>query len=156
MKGLDYNIAVAVLFPLYIVAEVPSNMILKRFRPGIWLSILSTTWAIIMICQGLVHNYNGLLACRIFLGLAEAGIYPGMVYYITMWYRRQECGFRIALVFSSTTIAGAFGGLLAHGISNLEGVGGRASWSWIFIIEGLVTLLVALSSYYFISDGPVT
>jgi sugar phosphate permease len=73
-----------------------------------------------------------------------------------MWYRRHECGFRMALFFSAATAAGAFGGLLARGISEMGGVGGKAAWSWIFILEGLLTLTVGSFSYWVINDYPST
>lgn len=70
----------------------------------------------------------------------------GVTYYITLWYRRHECGFRMAIFFSAATAAGAFGGLLARGIVELDGVGGKAGWAWIFIIEGLATFFIGSSS----------
>jgi MFS family permease len=75
---------------------------------------------------------------------------------ITMWYRRHECGFRMALFFSAATCAGAFGGLLARGIMEMDGVGGRAGWSWIFILEGLATLAVAIAAFFLMADYPST
>jgi len=86
-------------------------------------------WGLVMTFMGFVHNFQGLVACRIFLGIAEGGLFPGVSYYITMWYRRHECGFRMALFFSAATIAGCFGGLLARGISEMDGIGGKAGWS---------------------------
>src|SRR5436305_549667 len=106
--------------------------------------------------MGLVHNFAGLLACRAFLGIAEGGLFPGVSYYITMWYPRHECGFRMALFFSAATAAGAFGGLLARGISEMDGVGGKAAWSWIFILEGLLTLFIGAFSYGAVHDYPAT
>jgi MFS family permease len=69
-----------------------------------------------------------------------------------MWYRRHECGFRMALFFSAATCAGAFGGFLARGIMEKDGVGGRAGWSWIFILEGLATLAVAIAAFFLMAD----
>ena len=137
MENLDYNIALAVFFPFYVAAEIPSNMAMKRFRPSVWLTIIMLAWAIVMICMGFVKDFGGLVATRIFLGIAEGGLFPGVTYYITMWYRRHECGFRMALFFSAATAAGAFGGLLARGIMEMgpdpavpgsRGVGGYAGW----------------------------
>lgn len=156
MKGLDYNLALAVFFPSYVIAEIPSNILIKRLRPSIWLTIIIVSWGLIMICMGLVKNLKGLITCRIFLGIAEGGLFPGVSYFITMWYRRHECGFRIALFFSAATAASAFGGLIARGIAEMDGFGNIAGWSWIFILEGILTTIVGSLSYTFINDYPAT
>jgi MFS family permease len=106
--------------------------------------------------MGAVTSYKGLLIVRMALGLAEGGLFPGVTWYITLWYRRHECGLRMAIFFSAATLAGAFGGLLARAISNLNGVGGKPGWAWIFIIEGLVTIVVALFAKFLINDSPET
>jgi MFS family permease len=154
--SLQYNTALAVFFPFYVAAEVPSNIMMKKLRPSVWLTIIMVAWAIVMICMGFISNFSGLLVTRIFLGVAEGGLFPGVAYYITMWYRRHECGFRMALFFSAATAAGAFGGLLARGIMEMDGVAGRAGWSWIFILEGALTLVVAIAAYWAINDYPRT
>lgn len=156
MEGLDYNVALAVFFPFYVAAEIPSNMMLKKLRPSVWFTAIMIAWAACTTLMGVVENYSGLLAARMFLGIAEGGLFPGVTFYITMWYRRHECGLRMALFFSAATAAGAFGGLLARGITEMAGVGGRPGWSWIFIIEGLLTLLVACVAYWVINDYPKT
>lgn len=92
-------------------------MAIKRFRPSICLTFIMTCWSAAMIGQGFVKSYSGLLATRALLGLFEGGLFPGVNYYITRWYRRNECGFRMALFFSAATLAGAFGGILARGIA---------------------------------------
>lgn len=156
MKNLDYNIALAVFFPWYVAAEVPSNMMMKKTRPSLWLATIMVAWGVCMTLMGLVHNFAGLLVARMALGLAEGGLFPGVTFYITMWYRRHECGYRMALFFSAATLAGAFGGLLARGISEMNGIGGRPGWAWIFILEGLATLIVAFAAYWVINDYPET
>ncbi|KAL1839099.1 hypothetical protein VTJ49DRAFT_1867 [Mycothermus thermophilus] len=153
---LQYNDALAVFFPFYVFAEVPSNMAMKRFRPSIWIPSIMVAWSICTTLMGIVHNYAGLMACRSALGLAEGGLFPGITYYITMWYRRHECGLRMAIFFSAATAAGAFGGLLARGIMEMRGVGGLAGWQWIFILEGLLTFVVAIIAYFVMQDYPAT
>jgi len=113
-------------------------------------------WGLVMTLMGLVTSFTGLLVARMALGLAEGGLFPGVNFYITMWYRRHECGYRMALFFSAATLAGAFGGLLARGISEMRGIGGRPGWAWIFILEGIATLLVASTAYWVINDYPET
>ncbi|PSN72317.1 high-affinity nicotinic acid transporter [Corynespora cassiicola Philippines] len=131
-------------------------MMMKRVRPAIWLTFIMFFWSVSMIAQGFVTNYSGLMATRVFLGIFEGGLFPGVNYYITQWYCRHECGFRMAMFFSAATLAGAFGGLLARGIAEMNGVGGIAAWAWIFILEGLLSVVVSLFAYWCIYDYPAT
>lgn len=73
-----------------------------------------------------------------FLGLAEAGLFPGINYYLSCWYKRSEFGIRAAIFFSAAAVSGSFGGLLAAAITKMDGLGGRPGWAWIFILEGIV------------------
>jgi MFS family permease len=128
-------------------------------------------WGVVMTLMGIVQNYHGLLACRLFLGVAEAGLYPGVSYYLTMWYCTHEVQWvslttfipsnanshqRQGLFFSAASMAGAFSGLLAYAIVKMDGVGGYAGWRWIFILEGLLTVLVAFSAFFLVHDFPET
>ncbi|CEL63494.1 putative transporter C1683,12 OS=Schizosaccharomyces pombe (strain 972 / ATCC 24843) GN=SPBC1683.12 PE=3 SV=1 [Rhizoctonia solani AG-1 IB] len=154
--SLQYNTALAIFFPFYVAAEIPSNMMLKRTRPSLWFAFIMVAWGLCMTFMGFVHNYTGLLIARAFLGIAEGGLFPGVTFYITMWYRRHECGLRMAIFFSAATAAGAFGGLLARGISEMDGLGGKAGWAWIFILEGILTLIIAAVAFFVINDYPET
>lgn len=93
---------------------------------------------------------------RVFLGLAEAGLFPGVTFYLSLWYKRSEQSKRVAIFFSAATIAGAFGGLLAYAIEKLEGRAGLRGWQWIFLIEGLVTVAFAVAAYWLMYDYPST
>ncbi|KAK3317016.1 high-affinity nicotinic acid transporter [Apodospora peruviana] len=156
LHGLQYNDCLAILFPFYIAAEIPSNIMMKRVRPSIWLTFIMVCWSASMIGQGFVKNYSGLMATRVFLGVFEGGLFPGVNYYITQWYCRDECGFRMAMFFSAATLAGAFGGILARGIAEMSGVAGLGAWAWIFILEGLLSILVSFTAYWAIYDYPGT
>lgn len=80
MKGLNYNIALAVFFPTYVLAEVPSNMMIKRLTPSIWLSFIMVLWSIVVLGMGFITNFGSLVALRTLLGLAEGGLFPGVAY----------------------------------------------------------------------------
>jgi len=108
----------------------------------------------VTICQGLVKGYSGLLATRFFLGLFETGMFPGAFYLIGMWYRRHEAQRRYSFFFSSTTLAGAFGGLLASAIGKMDGMRGYAGWRWIFILEGTLTCVVSFFFFFLLPDFP--
>lgn len=145
-----------VFFFTYALFEVPSNLLLKRLRPSRWLPTIMVAWGVVMTLMGLVRSYPGLLAARIFLGVAEAGLFPGVAYYLTMWYTRDEMQLRQALFFSAASVAGAFSGLLAFGIAKMDGVGGLEGWRWIFLLEGMATVVVAVGAYFALWDFPET
>ena len=86
LVGIQYNDCLAILFPFYIAAEIPSNIMMKRIRPSIWLTFIMVAWSASMIGQGFVKSYSGLLATRVFLGLFEGGLFPGVNYFISQWY----------------------------------------------------------------------
>ncbi|KAF2843204.1 MFS general substrate transporter [Patellaria atrata CBS 101060] len=156
MTGPQYNWTLTVFFFTYSAFEVPSNLLLKRLRPSIWLPSIMVAWGIVMTLMGIVQDFKGLLIARLFLGVTEAGLFPGVAYYITMWYCRQEGQWRQALFFSAASVAGAFSGLLAFGIAHMDGVGGYEGWRWIFILEGLLTVLIAVIAYWILFDFPET
>ena len=107
-----------------------------------------------MTTMGLCTNASGLMAARFFLGLAEAGLFPGVNYYLSCWYRRSEFGIRAAIFFSAAAVAGSFGGLLAAAINLMAGVGGKGGWAWIFILEGLATFVIGIISFWMVHDFP--
>jgi MFS family permease len=154
LTGVQYNTALTMFFIPYIIFEIPSNIFLKRLRPNVWLSLCMFLFGLVSICQGLVTSYSGLLTTRFFLGLFESGMFPGSFYLIGMWYKRSEAQRRYSFFFSSTTLAGAFGGLLASAIGKMDGMRGYHGWRWIFILEGCLTCIVAVIFFFFIPSFP--
>ncbi|KAL1747872.1 major facilitator superfamily domain-containing protein [Schizophyllum fasciatum] len=156
MSDRQYLISLTVFYFSYAILEVPSNVFLKRLRPSLWLSGLMVFWGIMMTLQGIVKDYPSLVGMRVLLGTFEAGLFPGVNYYLSCWYKRSEFGIRAAVFFSAATVSGAFGGLLAAAISKMDGIGGKAGWAWIFILEGLATVLAGVLSFWIIQDFPDT
>ncbi|KAK8024875.1 hypothetical protein PG990_002698 [Apiospora arundinis] len=154
MTGRDYNLALFIFFIPYILFEVPSNLVIKKVAPSTWLSLIMILWGIATIGQGLVNNVAGLVGCRFALGVFEAGVFPGSVYLISMYYNRYELQWRMSIFFCASIIAGAFSGLLAFAIANMAGVGGYGAWRWIFIIEGLMTVVVGVAAKFWVTDWP--
>ncbi|OGE47842.1 hypothetical protein PENARI_c036G12525 [Penicillium arizonense] len=135
--------------------EVPSNILLKSFtRPSYYLGILIVSWGIIMTLTGVVQNFGGLLAVRILLGTFEAGFFPGAVYLCSLWYMPRDLATRISLFYCASALSGAFSGLLAAGIAKMDGVGGYEGWRWIFLLEGLLTVILGVLCFFFLIDSP--
>ncbi|KAI9854642.1 MAG: hypothetical protein M1824_000228 [Vezdaea acicularis] len=152
--GPKYNDALVIFFVPYILFEIPSNILLKKFTPRIWLSSCLILVGFVTCMQGLVHNFSGLLATRFFLGVFETGVFPGCFYLISMWYKSFEAQRRYTFFFSSTTLAGAFGGLLAAAIGKMQGLRGYSGWRWIFILEGSLTFVVGIIFLFTLPNFP--
>ncbi|EPT03670.1 hypothetical protein FOMPIDRAFT_1115826 [Fomitopsis schrenkii] len=143
LKGTQFNTALAVFYAPYILVELPSNWVLKRAKPSRWLPIIVAMWGMVTTLSGFVQNYAGLIAIRCVLGLCEGGLLPGIVLYLSTLYKRHELQTRVGIFYASASLSGAFGGLLATAIEKMDGVGNLAGWRWIFILEGLITIVFA-------------
>ncbi|KAF7315919.1 MFS domain-containing protein [Mycena indigotica] len=156
MTAYQYTIALMVFLVAYAVFEVPSNYMLKKFRPSRWIAFLMLMWGAITMGIGGAKNYATVTATRFLLGVFEAGLFPGLVYYLTFWYRPEERSMRVAIILASATLAGAFGGAIAFAIGHMNQTQGLAAWRWLFILEGLPSCVSSVFVFYFFPDYPET
>ncbi|KAK3313069.1 major facilitator superfamily domain-containing protein [Apodospora peruviana] len=147
LSNQQYNQGLAVFYATYIASELPSNLVLKKVTPKIWLPLLTALWGIITMCLGFVRNFGSFFAVRALLGIAEGGLLPGMVLYLSSLYTRQEMALRIGIFYTAASLSGAFGGLLARGLSAIGPRGGLEGWRWILVIEGLLTVVAGFVAY---------
>lgn len=120
----QYSIGLCVFYATYIASELPSNLVLKKMSPKIWLPLLTSVWGILTMCLGFVTNFASFVTVRALLGCAEGGLLPGMVLYLAGFYRRQELALRIGIFYTAASLSGAFGGLLARGLNAIGPAGG--------------------------------
>ncbi|CAF0903972.1 unnamed protein product [Rotaria sordida] len=149
----EYQWALSIFFFGYVLFEVPSNIVLRRWQPSRWLSIIHIFLGIAAICMGAVKNAAGLLVCRFFLGIFEAGLFPGIIYFISLWYSKKQQAIRIGLFWSFSALSGAFSGVLAYGISRISSAK-LAQWRLIFILEGAPTFILALCCWFLLPNSP--
>ncbi|KAF8974760.1 MFS transporter [Flammula alnicola] len=152
LVGNQFNTALAVFYVTYIAVELPSNIVLKKMKPNRWIPLLVFLWGIVTTLSSLVENFSGLVAIRIFLGLCEGGLLPGIILYLSTIYKRHELQLRVGVFYASASLSGAFGGLLATVILKMDGVGGLAGWRWIYILEGLATIICSIIAAYFLPE----
>lgn len=132
--GTSFNVALLVFYIPYILVDVPSNLLVKKFRAGVYLPSLITAWGIVCLCMGFITSFAGLIVCRLLLGLFEGGILGGVIIYLAIFYRRHDMMLRNGLFYCAAPLSGAFGGLLASGLARIE-VGEYRRWPWIFFGE---------------------
>ncbi|CEJ94454.1 Putative Major facilitator superfamily transporter [[Torrubiella] hemipterigena] len=152
----QYTHGLAVYYATYIASELPSNLVLKKLSAKLWLPVLTVTWGIITVALGFVRGYGSFIAVRALLGFAEGGLVPGMILYLTTFYSRGELALRFGLFYTAASLSGAFGGLLARGLSAIGPAGGIAGWRWILIMEGIITVVVGVGSYFMLPLEPGT
>ncbi|KAI4657037.1 uncharacterized protein J4E79_007652 [Alternaria viburni] len=154
MTNYQYTIALMVFLVAYAVFEVPSNYFLKKLKPSRWIAFLMFGWGACTIGLGGANNYATVTAVRFLLGMFEAGLFPGLVYYLTFWYRAQERSMRVAIILASATLAGAFGGAIAYGVGHMKQVQGLSAWRWLFILEGIPSCVSSVAVWLFLPDYP--
>ncbi|KAK3315599.1 major facilitator superfamily domain-containing protein [Apodospora peruviana] len=160
LKGLEFNWALSIFYIIYLLVEVPSNILLKRTGPRFYLPFLVCGFGFISVCTSFVTTFQGLLGVRALLGVFEGGAMPGMAFFLSCFYKRNELLFRIGIYVSAASIAGAFGGLLATGLSRIPewGVASMRIHTWrnIFFFEGLVTMIIGALAPIWMPTNPST
>ncbi|KAL5341681.1 major facilitator superfamily domain-containing protein [Aspergillus crustosus] len=156
LSSTEYQTCVSILFVGYVIVGIPANMVVTRVRPSWWMSSCMAVWAVISALTALSQNYTGLLLTRFFLGVTEAPYYPGALYILATFYTRKELATRISILYTGNILATAFAGLIALGIFQMDGMSGISGWRWLFIIQGAVTLVVAVVGFFILPDEPLT
>ncbi|KAM0424849.1 hypothetical protein ACHAPT_009905 [Fusarium lateritium] len=139
----------------YVIGQLPSNLLLTRVSPRWVIPSLEVGWGIATICTSAVKSYKALYALRFLVGLFESGFYPGIHYMLGSWYTPREIGKRAMVFWLAGSVGNMFSGFLqAAAYTNLNGVHGKAGWRWLFIIDGIITLPLALMGYIFFPNLP--
>jgi len=132
--GNKYNVALTVFYILYVLIDIPANWVLKMVGGGHFLPMIACAWGIVGTCMGFVKSYGGLIACRMLLGACEGGMFGGIILYLSMFYKRHQLMFRLGVFYCAAPLSGAFGGLLATGLAQIE-YHGYNGWPWIFFVS---------------------
>ncbi|KIN02579.1 hypothetical protein OIDMADRAFT_102700 [Oidiodendron maius Zn] len=138
----------------YVIGEIPSNILLTRVRPSIWIPACEVVWTVLTMCLSRCNTASQVYALRFLVGLAESAFYPGMQYVIGSWYRKDELAKRSCIFHTSSAIGTMFSGYLMAAVYHLEGKGGFRGWQWLFIIDGVISLPIAIAGFFMLPDVP--
>ncbi|KKA29413.1 hypothetical protein TD95_004605, partial [Thielaviopsis punctulata] len=148
------QVANLVFFITYTLFQPPSTVLIRKIGARIHLSLITLFWGGVLIGMGFVDNFSQLAACRVVIGALEAGFFPGCVYLLSTWYTRYEVGKRYSVFYLIGSLAAACSGILAYGLMQMDGLANLSGWRWIFIIEGVITCIVAAIGYWLLVDFP--
>lgn len=154
MKTNQYNYGMTIFYLCFLFAELPSQMISKKLGPDKWIPIQMCTWSIVAICQCKITNESGFYATRAFLGLLEGGFIADVILYLSYFYKGKELPIRLSYfwgAYISTSIVSAF---LAFGILRLRNTTSWAGWRWLFLLEGILTMIIGALSWLYLPPSP--
>ncbi|SMR63954.1 unnamed protein product [Zymoseptoria tritici ST99CH_3D1] len=149
-----YTVIVLVFFPSYVLFQPIATVLARRLGPRSFLAGITLAFGLVVLGFGFVDDWKKMVGLRVLLGAFESCYFPSAYFLVSMWYVRREVAKRLAFFFLIGNTAGGFGGLLAHGLSQMAGVNGIEGWRWIFIWESVITVIVALIGYVFLVDFP--
>jgi len=139
----------------YLCFEVPANLILERVGARRWIARIMITWGMVSCMTALVWNTWTFFGVRILLGVAEAGFFPGIVLYLTYWFPARERARAMAFFMTGVAISGVISNLVSGVIMDvMPGVGGLKGWQWLFVMEGIPSMLVGFFVWWYLPDGP--
>ncbi|KAK7754494.1 hypothetical protein SLS62_003514 [Diatrype stigma] len=157
MTGNDLNLLTTFWNVGYIIGQLPSQLVLTKIRPSIWLPTLEGLWSILVIGMAGAKNIETLYALRFFIGLLEASAYPGIMMLLGNWYTPGELGKRSCIFQASSSAAQMFSGYLQAALySGMDGRAGLAAWRWLFVFDGIIGVPIALYGYFAIPDQPAS
>jgi ACS family tartrate transporter-like MFS transporter len=154
LSGQMYGLATGIFFWGYVLFELPSNWALHRFGARRWIARILITWGVLAVLSGFVRTAQELYAARFLLGVAEAGFFPGIIYYLTLWFPERERARAVGLFMIAVPLASVTGGPLSGLIlDHVRGLG-LASWRWLLILEALPAVACGIATYRLLPDDP--
>jgi sugar phosphate permease len=149
-----YGTGAGIFFLGSMLFDLPSNLMLTRVGARIWIARIMISWGLISTCMIFMHSKESFYVLRLLLGVSEAGFFPGMIIYLTYWFPTQERARAVARFMTATSLAGVVGGPLSSYLLKLDGMSGLAGWQWLFLSEGVPTVLLGISVLFLLKDGP--
>src|SRR6266699_6623067 len=143
-----------IFFLGYCLFEIPSNIILERVGARLWIARIMVTWGLISAGLMFVRTPAMFYLLRFLLGVAEAGFFPGVVYYLSLWYPTAQRARAIAAFMTAVPVTGLIGGPLSGALLGLDGIYGLKGWQWLFLLEGLPAVVLGSSVLFYLTDRP--
>jgi ACS family tartrate transporter-like MFS transporter len=155
-SSATFGLGSGIFFLGYCLFEIPSNIILERVGARLWIARIMVTWGLISVGLMLVRTPPLFYMLRFLLGAAEAGFFPGVIYYLSLWYPTAQRARAIAAFMTAVPVTGLIGGPLSGALLGLDGIYGLKGWQWLFLLEGLPAMVLGISVIFYLNDRPET
>ncbi|HJZ78009.1 MAG TPA: MFS transporter [Vicinamibacterales bacterium] len=149
-----YGLGAGIFFLSYTLFEIPSNIMLARIGARLWIARIMISWGIVSSAMMFVRTAPAFYALRFLLGAAEAGFFPGIIFYLTLWFPGAERARTVAAFMTAVLMAGVIGGPLSGALLSLHGAGGLAGWQWLFLLEGLPAVVLGVVVLRVLDERP--
>jgi len=153
-SATTYGFGAGIFFLSYTAFEIPSNVILARVGARLWIARIMISWGIVSSAMMFVRSAPVFYVLRFLLGAAEAGFFPGIIFYLTLWFPRRERARTIATFMTAVFFAGVVGGPLSGALLSLHGAGGLAGWQWLFLLEGVPAIVLGFVVLRVLDERP--
>lgn len=154
LSSKDTSTASALYYVGYIIFDVPMNLVMTKLSPQAWLSRIVITVGLVYTCYHVLNDGGALIACRFISGVVGAGTWPGLSYYVSLWYPNNRSTKRIGYYFTAAQISAAVSGLVNAGFQKMDGVRGYYGWQWMYLIYGVITMAAGITLLWWLPDRP--
>jgi len=154
LSAAMYGFGAGIFFLGYALFEVPSNLVLARVGPRVWITRIMVTWGAVSVAMMWAHSPASFYVLRFLLGVAEAGFFPGIIYYLCDWFPQKQRARAVSWFMMAIPLSIVIGGPLAGVLLGMDGRLGLAGWQWLFLVEGLPAILLGFVVFFFLDDRP--
>lgn len=154
ISAAAYGLGAGIFFIGYALLEVPSNLAAHRFGPRRWIARIAVTWGVLSTTMMFVQGQWSFYILRVLLGVAEAGLFPALMYMVTLWFAPKDRAVAVGWIYTAPSVALIIGSPLGAALMQLGGTAGLHGWQWMFLIEGVPTILVGIMLYFKLPDRP--
>ncbi|KAK3718588.1 hypothetical protein LTR37_005092 [Vermiconidia calcicola] len=154
LVGKRYSVSIFIFTIASITFQLPSTIAVRRFGPRLWFSFITVAFGLITMGTAFIHSWKQMIALRVLLGIAMSGIYPGLSYLISTWYLRSEQQTRYSFLQSGQVMILATGSIVNFGLNQLNGRGGLEGWRYMFLVQGLISIIIGVATYFWMVDFP--
>lgn len=154
LQGTRYSVSIFIFTIAGVVFKLPSTICVRLVGPRLWLASTTFCFGVITLCTAFIHTWGQMIALRVLLGIAMSGTYPCMTYLVSAWYTRREQQLRFAVMQSGEVVGLATGNIVNYALNHLDGKAGLAGWRWMFLVQGLISCVVGILTYWWMIDFP--